>query len=82
MANGLTGELARPVDQAMQAIVANRTLARGSEAPSGVAAYVMTRAMIGAIRAAVMEESPYLNTPAFEDEMVRLIGGYVANDGR
>ena len=82
VANGLAGELTRPVDQAMQAIVANRTLARGSEAPSAMAVYVMTRAMIGTIRAAVMEQSPYLNSRAFEDELVRLIRGYVMNNDR
>jgi hypothetical protein len=34
--------------------------------------YVMTRAVIGAIRAAVMEQSAYLNATAFEDELVQL----------
>ena len=82
VANGLAGELARPVDEAMQAIVADQTRTRSGGAMSPVAVYVMTRAMIGAIRAAVMEESPYLNSREFEDEMVRLIGGYVANDSR
>ena len=74
VANGLTGELARPVDQAMQAIVA-----RQAQAMPAVAIYVVTRALIGAIRAAVMEQSPYLNTREFEDEMVRLISVYAAN---
>ena len=75
VANGLAGELARPVDAAMQAIAAHQTLAP-------VEIYVMTRAMIGAIRAAVMEQSPFLNSREFEDELVRLIGGYAAGAGR
>ena len=82
VANGLAGELARPVDEAMQAIAAYQARARGGVAMPPVAVYVMTRAMIGAIRAAVMEQSPLLNTREFEDEMVRLIGGYVADAKR
>lgn len=75
VANGLAGELARPVDEAMQAIAARHALAP-------VVTYVMTRAMIGTIRAAVMEQSPFLNTREFEDELVRLIGGYIARAAR
>ena len=37
-----------------------------------VAAFVVTRALMGAIRAAVMENSPHLETQEFEDELVRL----------
>lgn len=37
-----------------------------------VAAFVLTRAMVGAIRAAVLENSPHLETREFEDELVRL----------
>ncbi len=37
-----------------------------------IAAFVLTRAMMGAIRAAVIENSPYLETREFEDELVRL----------
>lgn len=36
-----------------------------------VAAFVVTRALGGAIRAAVMENSPWLETREFEDELVR-----------
>ncbi|MGC4061019.1 MAG: TetR/AcrR family transcriptional regulator [Aquabacterium sp.] len=35
--------------------------------------FVGTRAVIGVIRSAVLEDSPLLGTPAFEDELVRLI---------
>jgi AcrR family transcriptional regulator len=37
-----------------------------------VAAFVLTRALMGAIRGAVIENSPYLETQEFEDELVRL----------
>lgn len=82
VANGLAGELARPVDDAMQAIAAGHARACNGGAMAPVEIYVMTRALIGAIRAAVMEQSPYLNSRAFEDELVRLIGAYVTNDRR
>jgi AcrR family transcriptional regulator len=42
-------------------------------AMSPAAAFVLTRAFMGAIRAAVLENSPYLETPEFEDEMVHLV---------
>jgi AcrR family transcriptional regulator len=37
-----------------------------------VAAFVLTRSLMGAIRAAVIENSPYLESQEFEDELVRL----------
>jgi AcrR family transcriptional regulator len=40
---------------------------------SPAAAFVLTRAFMGAIRAAVLENSPYLETQDFEDEMVHLV---------
>jgi AcrR family transcriptional regulator len=40
---------------------------------SPAAAFVLTRAFMGAIRAAVLENSPYLETQEFEDEMVHLV---------
>jgi AcrR family transcriptional regulator len=40
-------------------------------------AYVLTRAVLGALRAAVLEDSPRLRTRAFEDALVRLILGFL-----
>ncbi len=37
------------------------------------AAFVLTRAFMGAIRAAVLENSPHLETQEFEDELVHLV---------
>ena len=37
-----------------------------------VSAYVLTRALTGVIRTAVLENSPYLETQEFEDELVHL----------
>jgi AcrR family transcriptional regulator len=39
--------------------------------------FVLSRALIGTIRAAVMEEQPFLRSRSFEDEVVRLVVRYV-----
>ena len=44
---------------------------------SETAVFVMTRALMGAIRSGVVEQSPLLKTPEFEDELVRLICAFV-----
>lgn len=41
-------------------------------------AFVMTRATLGVIRAAVLESSPYLYDPRLEDALVRLVERYAA----
>jgi AcrR family transcriptional regulator len=41
--------------------------------------FVMSRAMIGVVRAAVMEEQPFFKSRAFEDEVVRLVLAYVGS---
>jgi AcrR family transcriptional regulator len=38
--------------------------------------FVLSRAMLGTIRAAVLEEQPFLRSRTFEDEIVRLILAY------
>jgi AcrR family transcriptional regulator len=40
--------------------------------------FVLSRALIATIRHAVMEEQPFLRSPAFEDEVVRLVVAYLA----
>ena len=69
--NGLTQELARPVDAVANAIAVQLATDQARVLPPA-RLYVMTRAVIGAIRAAVMEQSAYLNATAFEDELVQL----------
>ena len=39
--------------------------------------FVLTRAIMGAIRAAVLEEQPFLKSQKFEDELVRLAMSYL-----
>jgi AcrR family transcriptional regulator len=43
----------------------------GGRPMTPVAAFVVTRALMGAIRSAVLENSPFLEAPEFEDELVR-----------
>jgi AcrR family transcriptional regulator len=40
--------------------------------------FVLSRAVMGVIRAAVVEEQPFFKSRSFEDEMVRLVLAYVA----
>ena len=40
--------------------------------------FVLSRALLGTIRAAVLEEQPFLRSRAFEDEIVRMVLAYVA----
>jgi AcrR family transcriptional regulator len=40
--------------------------------------FVLSRALMGTIRAAVLEEQPFFKSPAFEDELVRLVLSYLA----
>ena len=47
---------------------------------SEAAIFVMTRALMGAIRSAVVEQSPLLRTPEFEDELVRLVCAFARRD--
>lgn len=47
-------------------------------APSPMALHVLTRAVMGAIWVAVLEDDPRLEDPAFEDELVRLAWALLA----
>jgi hypothetical protein len=40
--------------------------------------FVISRAIAGAIRSAVIEESPMLQTAEFEEELVHLVRSYFA----
>jgi AcrR family transcriptional regulator len=39
--------------------------------------FVLSRALMGAVRAAVLEEQPFFRSPAFENELVRLVMAYL-----
>ncbi|HTG18487.1 MAG TPA: TetR/AcrR family transcriptional regulator [Reyranella sp.] len=40
--------------------------------------FVLSRALMATVRHAVMEEQPFLRSPAFEDEVVRLVVAYLS----
>lgn len=44
--------------------------------PRGIDGFVLSRAIGGAIRAAVLEDAPFLHEPEFEDALVRLAEAY------
>lgn len=57
-------------------------LARNSlDIMSDEQSFVVSRAVMGAIRAAVLEERPFLKSRSFEDELVRLVLAYLATVG-
>lgn len=80
IAQGFGDELAKPVQEITQMLAAktDRILPKRTEPISPVTLFVLTRAVIGAIRAAAHEESPFLGAAEFEDELVRLVEGFLA----
>jgi AcrR family transcriptional regulator len=64
----------KAADKVAQFLVdaAVRTKAKDGRPVTPVSAYVLTRALTGVIRTAVIENSPYLETQEFEDEVVHL----------
>jgi hypothetical protein len=49
-------------------------------APNAAQVYVLTRAVMGAIRSASLEGSALLDAPEFKDEMVRLAWGMLRRE--
>lgn len=45
--------------------------------PTPAMMFVATRAVMGVIRSASLEDSPLLGTPEFEDELVRMVMGVI-----
>ena len=54
-----------------------RVLLVASFAMIVLAPFVVSRALMGVVRAAVLEEQPFLAGRAFEDEIVRMIVAYL-----
>ena len=65
--------------------VAPAGLVKGGEGPTPpptpAMMFVATRAVMGAIRSASLEDSPLLGQPAFEEELVRMLWGVLRADG-
>jgi AcrR family transcriptional regulator len=78
--HGLGAELAAPLRAIARVLEANQERI-GFELPTSISAttlFVLTRAVNGVISSAVREGSPLLANTALEDELVRLIEGYLA----
>jgi AcrR family transcriptional regulator len=79
LAQGIGIELMAPV----AAFIASAGAAVGNSPGSILPAlsreqlFILSRAALGAIRAAVLEEQPFLRGRAFEDELVRMIAAYL-----
>ena len=52
----------------------------GLRAQSPAQAFVLTRSLMGTLRAAVLEDSPLLGSAALEDELVRMGWALLAGD--
>ncbi len=82
-ANGGSEDMARPIYEVAEIILAHAgdILPKGAAAPSHIGLFVLTRAVDGVIRTATYEGVDFLNSPAFEDELTRLVMGYFATPG-
>jgi len=80
LANGFGSEHARPVQEIAELIVERNTRLLGDKAPQldGPSLFVLTRAVIGVIRAAFEERSLLPGTTSLEDELVRLVEAYLS----
>lgn len=78
-AHGGSEEMARPVYEIAEVLSANRVqlLPPDAKPLSPIGMYVLTRAVDAVVRAATYEDAGFIGTPEFEDEMVRLIYGYL-----
>jgi AcrR family transcriptional regulator len=80
IAEGFGHELEANMDEIARAVVvrADRIVpGRPGPIPS-VTAFILTRAVNGVLASAANERSPYLGTVEFENELVRLIRGFLA----
>ena len=71
-------ELAAPVEETVAAIAAADGHAGGAISPLQM--FVATRALMGAVRAAVLEDQPFLRSAEFEDALLALIRNYLHDD--
>lgn len=78
MAHDRYEELAQPVEALAQRLLtgAGERLVPGTMTETQ--AFVLTRALVGVVRAVAFEDSPLMGTQALEDELVRLARCYVA----
>lgn len=79
-AQGGSEEMARPVYEIADLVLRHqdRVLPEGAATPSEVGLFIITRAIDGVIRTATYEAVPFLESREFEDELLRLVKGYLA----
>jgi AcrR family transcriptional regulator len=63
---------------ALQAPIANFITAHAREGLSEQQTFVLSRALLGAVRSAVLEEKSFLRDASFENELVRLMMAYLS----
>ena len=79
LAQGLAIEMMDPIMAFISAARTRRAApAAADRALSPEQMFVLSRALMGAIRPAVLEEQPFLRSRAFEDEIVRLVVAYLS----
>ena len=80
LAHGFGSEHARPVQEIAELIAERNARLLGHNAPQldRASLFVLTRAVIGVIRAAFEERSLLPGTTSLEDELVRLVEAYLA----
>lgn len=78
--SGGSEDMARPVYEVADLILsrAGDILPPGAKAPSHIGLFVLTRAVDSVIRTATYEGVDFIESEAFEDELVRLVLGYFA----
>ena len=79
IAEGFGSELETNMDEIARAVVArtDRVLPGRSARIPAVTAFILTRAVNGVLASAANDRSPYLGMIEFEDELVRLIRGFL-----
>jgi AcrR family transcriptional regulator len=78
-ASGGSEEMARPVYEIAELVLKHRgqLLPDSTEMPSHIGLFIVTRAIDGVIRTATYEAVPFLESREFEDELLRLVKGYL-----
>lgn len=76
LAQGMTVEMIGPIAAFIAQTGSEPHRGLGRLSPEQV--FVLSRSLMGAMRAAVLEEQPFIRSPAFEDELVRLVLSYLA----
>ena len=76
---GGSDEMARPVNEIANLLIdqGSRVLPAGVTLPSKIGMFVLTRAVDSVIRAATYEDADFLSSRAFEDELTRMVTGYL-----